>query len=46
MFLIIRREYALLTGTMADEARRMRGPLMERDDMLLRRGLEKQARWC
>ena len=38
------REYALLTGSMADAARQMREPVMRRDDGLLKRGLERQAR--
>jgi hypothetical protein len=38
------REYALLTGSMADAARQIREPIMKRDDGLLQRGLEKQAR--
>ena len=38
------REYALLTGSMTDSARQIRYPLLLRDDGLLQRGLEKQAR--
>ena len=38
------REYAHLTGSLADSARAMRQPLLQRDDRLLRSGLLKQAR--
>lgn len=44
LFLILLREYAMLTGSMADSARQIRYPLLVRDDGLLQRGLEKQAR--
>ena len=38
------REYAHLTGSLADTARDMRQPLLKRDDRLLRNGFLKQAR--
>ena len=38
------REYAHLTGSLADTAKDMRQPLLQRDDRLLKNGLLKQAR--